>query len=327
MKKESFLTVSAIIMLVVMGGLVSTAYPAGKEYPNKPIQLILPHTAGGGIDLFLRLLSEELKKTWKVPVNIINKPGGGGVVAAAEVANAEKDGYTLLGMLLGQLAGITVADPKSPVNLLRYFDPLEVNSYAALTIVTRTESNLKSFDDVLEFARKKPGELIMGTTELGATIYLEALLLNRHANIKITIVPLQGTSEIIPNVLGGHFQLGFINDVLAKPYLASGKMRALVSDIKSPHLDCPTFAEKGYPQVNLTNAMAILGPKGLPPAVVKVWENTLEKVVKEPNFISAYQKLGYNIDMITGADRLNKRLKEEMEKYSHFTPEELGWKK
>jgi len=314
-------------MILVMGSFISAAFPAPKEYPNKPIQIVVPHAAGGGIDIYLRLLSEELKKTWKVTVNVLNKPGGAGVVAAADVANAEKDGYTVLGMLLNLLATITAANPRSPVNLLRDFDPLEVNTYAALTIVTRSESNLKSFDDIVEYARKKPDELICGTSEVGSTIYLEALLLNRFANIKITLVPLQGTSEIIPNVLGGHFHLGFINDVLAKPYLASGKMRALVSDIRSPLLNCPTFAEKGYPQVNITNSMAILGPKGLPPAIVKVWENTLEIVVKEPNFINSYKKLGYNIDMITGADRLNKRLKDEIEKYSHFTPEELGWKK
>lgn len=325
MKKLFLFTLSA--MMLVISGLISSAYPAAKEYPDKPIQIILPHSAGGGVSIFLQLLSEELKKTWKVPVNILNKPGGGGVVAASEVANAGKDGYTLLGLQLGQLVAITVGNPNSPVHLLRDFDPIEINTYVANTIVTRSESDLKSFDDVIEYARKKPGELIFGTSEVGSNMHLEALLLNRLANINIKIVPLQGTAEIIPNVLGGHFQLGFTNDVLARPHLASGKMRALVSDTPSPVLGCPTFAEKGYPQLNMTPTMAILGPKGLPPAILKVWENTLEMVVKEPNFISSYKKLGYNIETITGTDRLNKRLKEEIEKYSRFTPEELGWKK
>lgn len=121
--------------------------------------------------------------------------------------------------------------------------------------------------------------------------------------------------------------MGFTNDVLGRPHLASGKMRALVSDTPSPVLGCPTFAEKGYPQLNMTTTMAILGPKGLPPAIHKVWENTLEMVLKEPNFISSYKKLGYNINMMTGMEKLNKALKEEVEKYSRFTPEELGWKK
>jgi len=326
MKKRNILF-TLLAMMLVLSGPVSSVFPAEKEYPNKPIQIILPHSAGGGIDIYLRLLAEELKKTWKVPVNILNKPGGGGVIAASEVANAPKDGYTLLGMLLGQLAALTVADPKKQVDLKRDYDPLAVKSYASMVIVVRNESNFKSFDDVLDYARKKPGELIIGTSELGSTIYLEAVLLNRYANVKITIVPLQGTSEIIPNVLGGHFQLGFINDVLAKPQVASGKMRPLVGDAKSLHFDCPTFAEKGYPQVALTNAMSIMGPKGLPPAVAKEWETTLGVIMKDPDFITAYKKLGFNIGMITGKERLEKRVNEEIEKYSNFTPEELGWKK
>jgi tripartite-type tricarboxylate transporter receptor subunit TctC len=323
--KKSFLCVACAMVFVC--SLAGSAYPAAKEYPNKPIQIILPHSAGGGIDIYLRLVSDELSKRWKVPVNVINKPGGGGAVAASEVANSEKDGYTILGMLLTQIASMTAANPKGTVNLLQDFDPIEVNSYVALTIVTRTESNLKSFEDLLKVAREKPGELIMGTSEVGSTIHLDSLIFNRSANIKITLVPLPGTSEIIPNVLGGHFQLGFINEVLSKPHIESGKMRALVSDIPSPFLKCPTFAEKGYPQVNVANFMSVLGPKGLPPAVLKTWEDTLEAILKDPNFIASYKKLGYNINMITGTEKLNKFLKDEVDKLSKFTPEELGWKK
>jgi tripartite-type tricarboxylate transporter receptor subunit TctC len=323
--KKCVVTVSVLALLIF--GSVGLLLGAAREYPSKPIQIILPHSAGGGIDLYLRLVSEELTKRWKVPVNVINKPGGGGAVAAGEVANAEKDGYTMLGMLLTQIASMTAANPKSPVNLLRDFDPIEVNSYASLVIVTRSESNLKSADDLIKYAKEKPGELIMGTSEVGSTIHLDALLFNRAANIKITIVPHQGTSEITPNVLGGHYQLGFINDVLAKPHLEAGKMRALISDLHSPRLNCPTFTEKGYPQVNLANFMSVLGPKGLPPAIIKVWTDTLESIVKDPSFVSAYSKLGYNIQMTTGTEKLNRLLKEEVTKYSTFTPEELGWKK
>ena len=324
MKRGFLRVVCATVLVCSVAGL---AYPAGKEYPNKPIQIILPHSAGGGIDIYLRLVSEELTKRWKVPVNVINKPGGGGAVAASEVANSEKDGYTILGMLLTQIASMTAANPKGTVNLLRDFDPIAVNSYVAVTIVTRTESEFKSFDDLLKYVREKPGEVIMGTSEVGSTIHLDSLILNRVANIKITLVPLQGTSEIIPNVLGGHFQLGFINEVLAKPHIQSGKMRALVSDIPSPFLNVPTFADKGYPQVNIANIMSVLGPKGLPPAVLKTWQETLEAILKDPNFVAAYKKLGYNINMITGAEKLNKFLKDEVDKLSKFTPEELGWKK
>jgi tripartite-type tricarboxylate transporter receptor subunit TctC len=319
---------SLFFLVVILFGFNSVGYPQVMEYPNKPIQIIEGHPPGGGIDIFYRLLSEELSKTWKVPVNILNKPAAVGAVAASEVANAEKDGYTFLAILLGQLAAMSVANPKSPVHLLRDFDPVEVNTYAAQLLVTRSDSKFNSLEEVVAYARQKPGEVLCGTTQLGSNFHLLALLFNRLAKINITILPVEGSQIVMTNVLGGHFDLGTTNDVLARPQVAAGKIKVLVSDIKSTlPIPVPTFAEKGYPEVDLVISMTLLGPKGLPPAILKTWENTLETIMKDPKFQASLNKLGFTVSMITGTERLNKRLKEEIDKYSRFTPEELGWKR
>lgn len=319
---------SLFILVIILFGLNSVGYPQVKEYPNKPIQIIEAHPPGGGIDIFYRLLSDELSKAWKVPVNIINKPAAVGAVAASEVANAEKDGYTFLAILLGQLTAMSVANPKSPVHLLRDFDPVEVNTYAAQLLFTRSDSKFKSLEDVVDYARKKPGEVLCGTTQLGSNFYLLALLFNRLAKINMSVLPVEGSAEVMTNVLGGHFDLGTTNDVLARPQVAAGKIRVLVSDIKSTlPIPVPTFAEKGYPEVDLVISMTLLGPKGLPPAILKTWENALETIMKDPKFQASLNKLGFTVSMITGTERLNKRLKDEVDKLSRFTPEELGWKK
>jgi tripartite-type tricarboxylate transporter receptor subunit TctC len=254
---------SLFILIVILFGFNSVGYSQVKEYPNKPIQIIEAHPPRGGIDIIFRLLSEELSKTWKVPVNILNKPSAAGAVAASEVANAEKDGYTFLGMHLGQLTAMSVANPKSPVHLLRDFDPVEVNTIAAQLLFTRSDSKFKSLEEVVDYARKKPGEVLCGTTQLGSSFHLIALLLNRVAKINISILPVEGSQEVITNVLGGHFDLGTTLDVLALPHVTAGKIRVLVSDIKSSIPDVPTFAEKGYPQINLITSMTLLGPKGV----------------------------------------------------------------
>ena len=88
-------------------------------FPNKPIDLVVSSSPGGGIDLIFRLLAEELAKTLKVQVNVVNQPAGAGAIAAEKVAGARKDGYTLLGSLLGQVATMSVANPKAPANLVR----------------------------------------------------------------------------------------------------------------------------------------------------------------------------------------------------------------
>jgi len=314
------------LLVVVLVGLTSVGYSQVRDYPKKQIQIVVGHQAGSAIDVFYRLLGEEAGRMWKVPVNIINKPAASGSLGANEVANSEKDGYTLFGTLVGQLASLSVANPKSPVHILRDFDPIEMHSYAAQVVIVKADSKFKGLEEVVEEARKRPGELLCGVTQMGSNLHLEALLLNRLAKINITLIHQEGPPAIVTGVLGGHFDLGFNNDVVARPYVTAGKMRVLVSDIKSS-LGCPTFADKGYPQINMFPVMALMGPKGLPPAAIKTWEEALDVILKDPKFTASVTKLGFNISMTTGTEKLNKRLREEVENYSRFTPEELGWKK
>jgi tripartite-type tricarboxylate transporter receptor subunit TctC len=151
------------------------------------------------------------------------------------------------------------------------------------------------------------------------------LMLNRQGNLNMTLVHQDGPAEIVTGILGGHFDVGFLNDVVAKPHVAAGKLRPIVSDIKSP-FGTPLFTEKGF-SIDLPTIMGMMGPRGLPAPIHKAWEDILKATLKDPTFVAATNKLGYNINMVTDAETLNRRLKEEIEKVSRFTPEELGWKK
>lgn len=309
-------------------GFLTSAYSQADKYPNKPVQIVVPHRAGGGIDRFIRMLAEELTKTWNVSINIINKPGAGGAIAGSDVANAANDGYMVLGGLLNLLTSMTVGNPTGPVNLQRDYDPLSIfYGYASVVLVTKNDSEFKSIEDVVSYAKKKPGELVCGTSQVGTTFYLNAMLLNRYAKIDITILPLRGSSEITPQVLGGHIQLGYLSDVAARSYISANRMRPLAVDIKSSVVDVPTFGDKGYKDINLVSSIGIFGPKGMPAPVLQTWENTLNAIMKDPKFIDAATKMGYNLNPVIEPGKLNKLVKDEIEKYSRFTPEELGWKK
>ena len=157
-----------------MVGLSSVGYPQVVEYPKKPIQIVVGHAAGSAIDVFYRLLGEEVGRLWKVPVNIVNKPTASGSLGANEVANSDKDGYTLFGTLVGQLASLSVANPKSPVHILRDFEAIEMHSYSAQVIFVRADSEFKSLEAIVEHARKKPGELLCGVTQMGS------IFISRH---------------------------------------------------------------------------------------------------------------------------------------------------
>ncbi len=324
MKTKALVVVFSAVVLV-LGGLSSVGYSQG-TYPNRTIQIIVPHSPGGGVDTLIRLLSDELTRIWKVRVNVLNKPGGGGAVAGGEVAHAEKDGYTVLGMLESQLVAMSVANPNGPVNLFRDFDPLASHySYAPNVLITYADSQFKSLEDVVTYAKAKPGDLVCGSAAVGADVTLEVMLFNRAAKINITIMNFEGTAEVTTNVLGKHLPLGMIGFIPARPHIAAGTMRVLASDSKTSLLQAPTFAEKGYPEVNVISSIVFAGPKGLPPAVIKTWEDAIVKVAKDPAFIANVRKLGFEVTFYVGAEN-EKYLREEIKNFSRFTPEELGWK-
>src|SRR5262245_26393683 len=108
----------------------------GQGFPNKPVELVVSSSPGGGIDLIFRLIAEDLAKNLKTQVNVVNQPAGAGAIAAEKVASSRKDGYTLLGSLLGQVATMTVANPKAPANLVRDFQPIAIlHGHAAVIML------------------------------------------------------------------------------------------------------------------------------------------------------------------------------------------------
>jgi tripartite-type tricarboxylate transporter receptor subunit TctC len=314
------------IVALAVFGLSSTLH--AQTFPNKPIELVVSSSPGGGIDLIFRLLAEELAKTLKVQVNVVNQPAGAGAIAAEKVAGARKDGYTLLGSLLGQVATMSVANPKAPANLVRDFQPIAIlHGYAAVIMLGRADAEFKNLKDVVSQAQKKPGDLIVAVGPVGTSLTLEVELLKRAAKIDITSLPFAGSAQAMTNLLGGHVNFAMASDVAAQPHIKAGKLIGLAVDVESAVLpDVPTFAKQGYPQVNLLASVAFLAPKGLPDPTVKILADAIGKTVEEPKLKENLKTRGYNIDLRTSAADLNKLIKEEIDKYSRFTPEDLGWK-
>ena len=314
-----------IVALAVLG-LSQALY--GQNFPTKPIELVVSSSPGGGIDLIFRLIAEELAKTLKVQVNVVNQPAGAGAIAAEKVASARKDGYTLLGSLLGQVATMSVANPKAPANLVRDFQPIAIlHGYAAVIMLGRADAEFKNLKDVVSQAQKKPGDLIVAVGPVGTSLTLEVELLKRAAKIDITSLPFAGSAQAMTNLLGGHVNFDMASDVAAQPHIKAGKLVGLAVDVESAVLpDVPTFAKQGYPQVNLLASVAFLAPKGLPDATEKILADAIRKTVEEPKLKENLKARGYNVDLRTSAADLNKLIKEEIDKYSRFTPEDLGWK-
>ena len=318
---------TVFLAAVLFLGLDSSAYPQEKKYPDNPVQIILAMGAGSGGDLFFRVLSEGLKKVWNVPVNVINKPGANGMLAAGEVASSRKDGYNVLGTQTSFLATVTVARPKGVAISLQDFDPVaSFPGHTTALLCVRGDSKFKSLQDLVNYAREKPDDLVYGTLQAGSPGYLELKLLMREAKIKMNSISYKEPGEPVSNLLGGHIDLISGVDNVMMPHIKAGKVRALVAQRRSLLFpEIPVYAEAGYPGVNVVSSLGVLGPKGLPPEVIQAWESALRVVLKDPDRLATFKKNGHAANLTTGSE-LAAFWKEEVQRYSRFTPEELGWK-
>src|SRR5258706_3417457 len=314
------------IVALVVSSIGNPAF--AQSFPNKPIELVVTSNPGGGVDLLFRLLAEELTKVVKAQINVVNQTAGSGAIGAEKVASSRKDGYTLLGTLLGQVATMNVANPNGPANLTRDFQPVAIlYGYAAVIMLSRTDSEFKTLKDVVAYAQKKPGEIIVGVGPTATSLTLEVELLKRVANIDITPLPFAGSAQTMTNLLGGHVNLAMASDVVALPHIKGGKLQGVAVDVNSAVLpEVGTFAKQGFPQVNLLAHLAFLAPKGTPEATIKILADAIRQTLQDPKLKENLNSRGYNVDLRTGGAELTKLVKEELTKYSRFSADELGWK-
>jgi len=310
--------VSFVITLMVLG-LGSVSYSQGK-YPDRQIQLIVPYGPGGSTDLCVRSFMGEVTKVLKQPVSIINRPGAGGLTGADAVANSKPDGYTLLATSAGVLTWGVALDPKSA----RELNPIAIMAVQPVMITSRTESEYKTLEDVINAAKKKPGGVSCGSSGIQSETYLDLALLEAATGVHIKHVPIASSSEGATTLLGGHIDLWVGSVSTTQNLVKAGRLRGLA--VSSPKRmrdfpDVPTFAERGFPHINVNLIIVMMGPKGLPPVVIKTWEDTLGVVLARPDVAAALDKVNYDVDFQTGSERLRKYFSDEIKRFSILAKE------
>lgn len=290
-----------------------------QEYPKGPVQIVVPFAPGGAVDIFWRTIGDVLNKNLSGTVAFVNKAGGGGVVGTASVINAKPDGYTLLGGTSDPLniaPVITSEVPYDPDRDLSYISKLVI--FPQL-IVVRSDSPFKSLDDLISFARNNPKKLKAGLTGMN-TSYFGLEMLNVDAKVEIAPVAFGGGGELLPNLLGGHVDLGFLSVSPIKSQIAAGKLRILAVLSRSRLSDypqVPTTLEKGLPRAVISTGIGLLGPKGLPPALAKKWEGVTEAAMKDPAVVANLVKLDYLVDFKRG-DEFRKEMMNDLANFKEI---------
>ena len=304
MTKKTRIEMFTVLFLVATCSLW-VPISAAQDYPKGPIQIVIPFSPGGATDIFFRTLGDSFSKSLNVPITFVNKTGGGGVVGMSSVVNAKPDGYTLCAGNSDTLDITPLFTPDIP------FDTINDVTYVAKLAIfpqgmaTRTESPFKTIEDIIAFAKANPKKLKAGTPGVGTSPYMAAQLFNRDAQVEVTPIAFGGGGEVVPQILGGHVDFAFISMPPIKSQFVAGKIRllALFSKKRNPlYPDIPTAFEKGLKRTIIETGIGLVGPKGLPPAVVKKWEEVAELTMKDPNIISAIQKFDYVVDFMKWED-------------------------
>lgn len=292
-----------VVLLILAACFLWRAPSEAQDYPKSTVQIVVPFAPGGATDIFWRTVADSLSKNLNAPIAILNKPGGGGVVGTSSVVTSKPDGYTLAAGNSDTLNITPLFTPDIPFDTINDLTYIAKFSIFLHTIAVRAESPFKTLEDVAAFAKANPKKLKAGTPGVGTTPYMALHIFNQDAKVEITPVAFGGGGEVVPQILGGHVDLAFISIPPIKSQFLAGKIRilAVFSPTRHPvYPDTPTAVEKGYKQTIITTGVGLVGPKGLPTAIVKKWEEVAEKTMKDPNVISAIQKFDYVTDFKRG---------------------------
>ena len=290
MLRKMVFTVSLGIML---HGSILGQIAEGKEFPTKPIEIICPYPAGASIDLMSRLVADIAPKFLGQRIVVINKPGGAGSVAAADVISSKADGYKLATMASFYF-GATAKTQKIP------FDPddlVPLTNFMEFRfgMMVRGDSPWKTLDDLLDYARKNPGKLKWGHPGRVVSIYMSALLIFRKAGVETLEVPYQGSPNVLASLLGGHIDASTGVYGTVKDHVKAGKIRYLTvySDQRYSDLpDVPCVVELGYPEAAIPSFIGLYVHKDTPEDIKQTLMDAFKRTYEDPEFKKGIEKIG-----------------------------------
>ena len=260
--------------------------PAATPYPVKPIKLIAPVAAGGGLDNIARAVAEKLSRSIGQTVIVENMGGGGGSIASQSVAKAPADGYTLMIAYVGT-HGTNPAVRKLPYDAIKDFTPIGMIGATPNVLVINPELPIKNFKEFIDFAKKNPAKLSYGSAGPGTLTHLGMEQLKLAAGIFMVHVPYRGVGPAYTDLLAGQTQAMFPTLFAALPYINTNRVRGLAvtgSKRSSAAPNIPTFKELGFNGFDGQQWYGVVGPANLPPAITTKLNAELNKVLALPEF-------------------------------------------
>jgi tripartite-type tricarboxylate transporter receptor subunit TctC len=279
-------------------GLGATALAAGAlpafAQSDKPVRLVLPISAGSGVDTIARAAQPALGRSFGQPVVIENLPGAGGITGASAVAKAAPDGLTL-----GLFSNNHVINPavyrKMPFDAINDFTPISVIGATPLVLVAGKGMPAKSVKELVALLRAKPDDYNYASSGNGTIIHLAAELFLEQAGVKARHIPYKGTGPMVTDLIAGQVQFGVVALPAIQQHIRSGAVTAigLCGAKRSPAApEIPTIAEQGLPAYDVEGWFAVVGPARMAPAEVRRIHDAFVQAFQSPDVVDAMNKQG-----------------------------------
>lgn len=290
--------------LIGIFGFAFSSLTLAQSYPDRPVKIIVPYSAGGTADFSARQIAQKLTEQTKQSFFVENKVGASGTIATNYVAKSTPDGYTLLAndTTYAMLPSLFKTLPWDHANDL---EPIAVITQTPVVLVVPENSPFKSLSSLIAYAKVNPGKLNYGSGGAGSSTHLSAEIFKQVAQIDASHVPYKGAGEAMLAVLSGQVDFIITAAPTAIPQLQGGKIKALAitGSKRLPTISSvPTFKEAGLPGYVVSNWFGLAAPKGTPTAIINKLAAEVKKGLADPDLKERLAKLGAEPGAVTPAE-------------------------
>jgi tripartite-type tricarboxylate transporter receptor subunit TctC len=288
-----------------------------KDYPDRPVKLIVPWPAGGLVDIAGRVTSKTLQTSLSQPFIVDNKLGAGGILGADSVAKAPADGYTLL-LTTSALNINNAIRISQPYDVANDFVPISLIAWSPFVLVASQTLGVTSVQELVQLAKSKPGKLTYASAGVGSPAHLSGELFKTMAGIDILHVPYKGAPQAMTDLISGQVDLLFANSSVALTQIKASKVRPLAVTSLQRYKglpDVPTMNEAGVAKFEADQWLCIFAPAGTPPAVQVLLRNEFEKSLNNIEVRSTLEQNGMSVAAASTQAELAAFLKQDREKW------------
>ncbi|KJK20772.1 hypothetical protein UB46_30730 [Burkholderiaceae bacterium 16] len=291
--------------------------PAQAAFPERPITLVVPFSAGGPADVMARTFARSMGARLGQPIIVENKPGAGGLIGISAVARAPGDGYTLGMAGTGAMVYAPFISQKMPFDPLKDVTHLSTMVRTPNLLVVNMNSPFKTVADLVSAAKREPGKLSIASAGVGSSTHVVGALFQHEAAIRLNHVPYKGAAPAVQDLIGGQVDMSIAEVTAVAHLIKAGKLRGLMlTDLKRfPALpDVPTAAEVGLPKVLASGAYGLVAPRGLPGEVARKLSDAATDALRSPEVIEKFAEQG-GIAQPGTPDAYRALLKSEQERW------------